>query len=300
MRWLNYHHLRYFWAVARHGSIRRTSSVLRVSQPTISEQIHQLEDSLGVQLFLREGRRLRLTERGQMVYRYAESIFTIGEDLLDALEDRPPGHARRYVIGVADVLPKMTAVKLLEPVLSDPTVRLVVQQDVPDRLMALLESHVVDAVLTDAPASPTVAPRAVSHPLGESVMVLLGREELVATRREGFPGSLDRAPLLLPSTHNSIRQALDRWFLQEGIRPDTVGEFSDSAMMMAFGRDGFGIFPALEVVADEVCAMYGVSRLGVAEDVFERFYLVTLEGREDDPAVRAIRGAGRKGLFPQG
>ena len=297
LHWLNYHHLRYFWAVARHGGVRAASRELHVTQPTISEQVRQLEESLETALFRREGRRLVLTERGEVVYRYAESIFAIGDELLDALADRPPGHSRRFVVGVADVLPKVATVQLLESVLADPTVRLVVQEDPPDRLLTRLENHALDAVITDAPARPTVAPRAISHLLGESGIALFGRPELATRYREGFPQSLDGAPVLLPQPHNSLRQGLDRWFRQSDLRPDTVGEFDDSAMIKAFGKDGYGLFPAPLVVEEAVCAQYDVEVVGTVPDVFERFYLVTLDSHQDDPAARAIRAAARQQLF---
>lgn len=297
MNSLNYHHLRYFWAVARHGGVRQASRVLHVTQPTISEQVRQLEESLGVSLFRRDGRRLKLTERGETVYRYAESIFTIGDELVNALADRPPGHTRRYVIGVADVLPKMAAVKLLEPVLTDATVRLVVQEDPPDRLLGRLESRVLDAVLSDAPARPSIAPRAISHLLGVSSISLFARADLAERYKPGFPGNLDDAPILLPQLHNSLRQSLDRWFRTAEIRPDTVAECDDSAMIKSFGADGFGMFPAPSIVADEICEQYNVRVVGVIPDVFERFFLLYLENRQEDPATRAIRIGATLGLF---
>jgi LysR family transcriptional activator of nhaA len=277
--------------------VRAASRELHVTQPTISEQVRQLEETLGTQLFRREGRRMELTERGEVVYRYAESIFAIGDELLDALADRPPGHNRRFVVGVADVLPKVATVKLLEPVLADPTVRLVVQESPPDHLLIRLENHALDAVLTDAPARPTVAPRAVSHLLGESGIAFFARHDLAQRYRDGFPHNLNGAPVLLPQPHNSLRQSLDRWFRQSDLRPDTVGEFDDGAMIKAFGQDGFGLFPAPTVVAQQICRQYHVDIVGTVPDVFERFYLVTLDGASADPAARAIRTAARQRLF---
>ena len=296
MRQLNYHHLRYFWAVARHGGVRQAARSLHVTQPTVSAQLRLLEAALGTQLFIREGRSLVLTAKGEVVYRYADSIFTIGGELLDALDDRPPGHTRRFTVGVADGLPKTATVMLLEPVLSSPTIRLVVKEDSPDRLLSQLETHAFDAVLTDAPAGPSVAPRTMSHLLGESKISIYGPGELVRRYQEGFPGSLDGAPFLLPQAGNSLRQVLDRWFRSFKIRPDVVAEFDDSAMMKAFGKDGFGLFPAPDVVAREVCEQYGVVNLGHVEGAFEAFYLVTLSGH-DDEATRLIRRAAQAAVF---
>ena len=293
---LNYHHLRYFWAVAHHGGVRQAARALHVTQPTVSSQLRLLEEALGTQLFIREGRGLVLTAKGEVVYRYAESIFAIGGELLDALDDRPPGHTQRFTVGVADGLPKTATVMLLEPVLTSPTIRLVVQEDSPDRLLTRLETHAVDAVLTDAPAGPSVAPRTVSHLLGESTISIYGPKVLVERYRPGFPSSLDGAPFLLPQTGNSLRQVLDRWFRASEVRPDVVAEFDDGAMMKAFGKDGFGLFPAPDVVARQVCEQYHVVNLGPVEGAFEAFYLVTLSGH-DDEATRLIRRAARETVF---
>lgn len=296
MQHLNYHHLRYFWAVARHGGVRHAAREMSVTQPTVSGQLKQLEAALGTPLFHRRGRGLALTEKGEVVYRYAESIFSIGAELLDALEDRPLGHSERYTVGVAHGLPKTTAVVLLEPVLSSPTIRLVVREDEPDKLLTRLETFAVDAVLTDAAAGPTIAPRAVSHLLGESSISFYGAPALARQARVGFPRSLDGAPMLLPQTSTSLRQALDRWFRQIDVRPDVVGEFDDGAMMKAFGKDGLGLFPAPDVVRYQVQEQYAVEEIGVAEGVFESFYLVTPAAR-DDEAARLIRRAAREELF---
>ncbi|MCA9269405.1 MAG: LysR family transcriptional regulator, partial [Planctomycetales bacterium] len=85
---LNYHHLQYFWAVAREGSIARACAQLHVSQPTMSTQIRKLERSLGHKLFHRVGRGLVLTEAGKAVFRYADEIFTLGREMVDAMSDR--------------------------------------------------------------------------------------------------------------------------------------------------------------------------------------------------------------------
>lgn len=296
MRHLNYHHLRYFWAVAHHGGVRQAARALHVTQPTVSGQLKLLEEALGTSLFHRQGRGLALTDKGEVVFRYADSIFAIGGELLDALEDRPPGHSQRFTVGVADGLPKTATVMLLEPVLSSPTIRLVVREGSPDHLLSRLEAHAVDAVLTDSPARPTVAPRTVSHLLGESSISIYGPEALVERYRAGFPKSLDGAPFLLPQTGNSLRQVLDRWFRSCEVRPDVVAEFDDGAMMKAFGKDGFGLFPAPDVVEQEVRAQYGVVELGTVEGAFEAFYLVTLSG-QDDEATRLIRRAARETVF---
>src|SRR6187200_644458 len=88
MDWLNYHHLLYFWSVAKHGTVTKACEELRLAQPTISGQIRLLENTLGEKLFVRTGRRLGLTEMGHLVFKYAEDIFATGQELLNTVKSQ--------------------------------------------------------------------------------------------------------------------------------------------------------------------------------------------------------------------
>src|SRR5262245_48478751 len=139
MDWLNYHHLLYFWTVAREGSVTRACEKLHLAQPTISGQLHRLERSIGEKLFNKVGRHLVLSDTGRMVYRYADGIFSLGEELKNALEGQPRGRPRRLIVGVVDVLPKLIAYRLLEPALRLPhEIQVVCHEDKPERLFAEL------------------------------------------------------------------------------------------------------------------------------------------------------------------
>lgn len=289
MGWLNYHHLLYFWTVARTGSITKASAELRLAPPTISAQIHSLEDTLGEKLFSRSGRNLVLTEMGRMVFRYAEEIFSLGRELLDAVKDRPTGRPLRLVVGVADVLPKLIAFRLLEPALHlrEP-VRIICREDKPERLLAELAVHELDVVLSDAPMAPGVSVRAFSHLLGETAVTFFGVPKVAARFRRRFPRSLDGAPLLLPSYDTAIRRDLDQWFDSQEIRPAVVGEFDDYALLRVFAEAGVGIFPAPSVVEQQIRRQYGLERIGRAQGVRARYYAISVERKLKHPAVAAI------------
>jgi len=298
MDWLNYHHLLYFWTVAREGSIAKASEQLRLAQPTISGQIHALEESLGHKLFKRQGRGLVLTEFGRMVYRHADEIFSIGKELTEAIKGRPSGRPIRFAVGVADVMPKLVAYRLLEPALRLPDpISIVCREDKSDRLIADLAVHALDLVLTDTPISPSVKVRAYNHLLGECGVAFFAAPELAETLPGEFPASLDGAPLLLPSEDTSLRRAVDQWLDTNDIHPLVVGEFDDSALLEAFGQAGVGVFPAASVIADEVERRYGVRRLGRAEKVRERFYAISVERKLKHPAVVAISERARHETF---
>jgi LysR family transcriptional activator of nhaA len=295
MEWLNYHHLLYFWVVAREGSLARASAQLRLAQSTISGQIRALERSLGEQLFTKSGRRLVLTEIGRTVYRYADEIFGLGRELQDTLKGRASGRPLTLVVGVADVVPKLVARRLLEPALDLPVpVRLVCREDKPDRLLAELAVHTFDIVLADAPSVPSIRIRAFDHLLGESGIELFATPKLAAIYRRKFPQSLDGAPLLLPTENTALRRSLDQWFASRDLRPKVVGEFEDSALLQVFGQAGVGIFPAHSFIADEVRRQSQVLSIGRLQGVRERFYAISVERKLKHPAALAISEAARK------
>lgn len=298
MEWLNYHHLLYFWTVAREGSVARAAEQLRLAQPTVSGQIRALEEALDQKLFVRSGRRLVLTEIGRVVYRYADEIFSLGRELMDTLKDRPTGRPLRLNVGVADAVSKLIAYRLLAPALSlDQAVHVICREDKPDRLIADLSTHGLDVVLLDAPIPAGVRVRAYTHLLGESGLTFYGSKESAPKLRRTFPRSLHGQPMLLPTDGTAVRRALDQWLDGQGIRPLVVGEFDDSALMQVFGGAGAGIFAAPSVIDAEVRREHGVAAIGHTDVVRERFYAITVERRIKHPAVVAISESAKKELF---
>lgn len=298
MEWLNYHHLLYFWTVAREGSIVRACEKLQLSQPAISGQLRTLEKSLGAKLFQRIGRNLVLTETGQLVYRYATDIFSTGQELLGMLKGRSLDRPQPLVIGVTDALPKLIVYRLIHPALERaPTLPVVCHEGRHSDLLAQLALHELDVVLSDIPATPTVRIRAFNHLLGECGVSFLATADLAAKYRRGFPASLDGAPLLLLTENTASRRSLDQWFDTQGIRPRIGGEFADTALLEAFGQAGRGVFAAPTAIEAEVRRQYGVQLVGRVESLRERFYAISVERKLKHPAVVAISEAARQKLF---
>jgi LysR family transcriptional activator of nhaA len=296
MEWLNYHHLLYFWTVVREGGISRASKVLRLAQPTVSGQIKALENAFGEKLFQRQGRSLVLTDIGQVVFRYADEIFSLGRELQDTLKGRPVARPRRLVVGVSDSVEKRVAHRLLAPALElDEPVQLVVQEARPERLVAELAAHGLDLVLSDAPAPSPV--RAYSHLLGECGVGLFARPAVARKLAPGFPRSMEGVPLLTGADGAALQRSLAHWFDTRGIRPRIAGEFQDSALMESFGEAGAGVFPAPEAVESEVRAAYRVERVGTLDGVRERYWALTVERKLKHPAVVAITETARAELF---
>lgn len=295
LEWLNYHHLLYFWVVSREGGLVPAGKVLRLSHPTLSAQIHSLEDNLGEKLFTKVGRKLALTDVGRVVFRYADEIFRLGREMVDTVKDRSTGQPLRLEVGVVDVVPKLVVRRLLKPALAlaEP-VRIVCYEDSYEKLLADLALHSLDIVIADSPVPSGSSVRAYNHLLGETDVAFFGVKSLVKTLKRKFPKSLDGAPMVLPLENSTLRRALNQWFDRNAIKPRVVAEFQDSALLNVFGADGVGIFTAPTVVENEVCRQYGVSVLGYAHDVKERFYAVSVERRLKHPAVVAISNAARQ------
>jgi LysR family transcriptional regulator, transcriptional activator of nhaA len=290
--WLNYHHLLYFWVVAREGSVTRAARVLHVSQPAISEQIRNLERFAGCPLFVKSGRGLVLSDTGQAVYRYASDIFALGEELVAMLRGGHIGSSFRLRVGVVDVLPKLIAHKLIEPALRlAERPRISCHEGPLDRLLGDLAIHQLDVVLSEAPMPATLCFRAYSHPLGECGVSVMGVGELAKKYRNRFPSGLNGAPFLLPPTQTLIRRSLDQWFEDQQLRIDIRGEFDDSSLLKTFGQVGEGVFVIPTAIEREVCQQYSVQCVGRIPQIRLRFYAISAERKLKHPAVVAISAA---------
>ncbi len=295
MAWLNYHHLLYFWTVARTGTIANASRELHLSQPTISTQLKTLEEALGQKLFQRAGRRLVLTDVGRTTFRYADEIFRLGRELQESLSRGPMSRQVRFAVGVADVVPKLVAERLLQPAYTAvPDLQLEVNEGHVSQLLVRLALHELDVVISDQPAPHDVKVRAFNHHLGGSSTTFFARAGLAGPLKKGFPKSLEGAPMLLPLIGSSTRVLLDEWFEKVGVRPKVVGEFDDSALMKVFGASGRGVFSAPSAIEDEIARQFEVQVVGRTDDVKQSYYAISVERRLRHPAVVAVAESARK------
>jgi LysR family transcriptional activator of nhaA len=298
MEWLNYHHLFYFWTVAREGSIARASKELRLAQPTISGQLRALEGWAGGKVFQKAGRNLVMTDLGRVLYGYAEDIFTLGRELTDTLRGRPTGRPLRFVVGIADVLPKLIAYRLLAPALRlNQPVHIVCHEDTSEQLLARLALHEMDLVLSDAPINPALKVRGYSDLLGECGTTFFAEPRLAARLRRDFPKSLDGAPFLMPGEQTQARRALEQWFERQSIRPDVVGEFKDRALLNVFGGAGIGVFAEASALEQQIREQHGVEVVGRSRGIREQFYAIRVERKLQHPAAVAISEAAPNELF---
>jgi len=291
-QFLNYHHLRYFWTVAREGGLRRAAEKLRISQPSICTQVKQLEASLGEKLFRPSGRTLVLTEFGQLIFSYAEEIFALGGEVLSAAKQAPTSRALRLNAGIVDSLPKLMSYEILRPIFAlDPPVQLTCQEGKLPDLLAQLTAHRLDVVLADEPASPGIAGKVFNHPMGSCGMTFCASPRLAAQMIGRFPRNLDQAPALLPTQNCHLRRDLENWFRSVGVQPRVVAEFEDAALAKIFAMEGVGFAVVPTLVAAEAVERYGVVPVGRTDDVVSHFFAITAERRLTHPAILALTQA---------
>jgi LysR family transcriptional activator of nhaA len=298
MEWLNYHHLFYFWTVMREGSITAAGKKLNLAQSTVSAQLSKFEEILGAKLFKRVGRNLEPTDMGHLVYRYADEIFSLGREMMNTVRARPLAGPLSLKVGLADVVPKLVARKLLEPAgrLSE-RVKLICHEGKDEHLLSELALHKLDVVLTDTPLRSSLSIKAYNHLLGECGVSFFGVEKLAKPLQRNFPYSLDASPMLLPMAMSSLRGKLDQWFEKIGVHPVIIGEFDDNALLKVFGQAGEGIFMAPTVIEKDVELQYQVHLIGRTNIIREKFYAISVERIIRHPAVVAISEAAHKKLF---
>ncbi|WP_246611881.1 transcriptional activator NhaR [Agarivorans aestuarii] len=294
---INYKHLHYFWVAAKQGGIARASELLHITPQTISGQISLLEQHFGSALFSKVGRNLELTETGRLALSYADEIFSLGEELEDSLRQGSAERPQLLKVGIAEVVPKTIAYRLLEPAynMGEP-LRMLCKENTLESLLAELALNRLDLVLADGPVPPGLGVRGFNHALGESGVSFVASPHIAGPLQENFPTSLDGAPLLIPSEINVMHVRLLQWFDKQNIHPLIMGEFDDSALMKTFGQAGVGAFIVPTAIADEVVKQYGVRLIGSTQDVREQFFAITAERRIANPAVVAITESAREWL----
>ncbi len=292
MDWLNFHHLRYFWTVAREGGLRPAAEKLHVSQPSISAQIRELEAALGEKLFRRSGRANVLTDAGQIALRYADEIFGLGRELSAAIKQRPTAKALRLHVGVADSFPKLVTQQILQPVFALPqAVHVICREGKVADLVGQLAAHRLDVVLADEPATGGLKVKVFNHALAECGVTFCAGPRLAAALRKGFPRSLHQAPALLPADGTGLRRSVEQWFQSLGIAPRVLAEFEDAALMKVVASDGRGFIPVPTLVAQEAIERFSLRPIGATEKCREQFFAITADRRIHHPAVAVITGA---------
>ena len=291
MSGLNFNHLRYFWAVAHDGSLTRAAERMNLSQSALSVQIQKLEQQIGHPLFDRVGRRLELTEAGQIALDYADTVFEAGQEMLSTLQGRPATDRRILRVGALTTLSRNFQLEFLRPLVGRPDVELIVRSGTMRDLLAQLEAHVIDVVLANSAAPRDARSLLRNHLLNEQPVSLVGRPT-PGRRRCSFPDDLRTIPVLLPSLDSDIRVSFDRVLERANIRPIILAEVDDMAMLrlLAREREGVTLVPPI-VVRDELDTGVLVEHCRIP-DVTERFYAIVQKRRFPNPLLAELLNSG--------
>ena len=284
----NYRHLYYFWVVAKEGSMSKAAERLDMAIQTISAQVHELEKSLGHLLFKPAGRGIALTESGFVALEIADQIFSIGEKLPEAVRDAAKSPKTKITVGVSNSLPKLVTRQLLEPILKHKDVQLIAHEGEFDDLLADLALHRLDIVLADRPAPNNKNLNVYSEELTKTSIAWFSPKQLFKKSTKGFPQCLSELPVLLPTSHSTVRLLIDQWFSKHGITPNIAGEFQDSALLKTFAASGLGVFPAGKLIGKDLKDTYGIELLGNCDEIYEYFYAIRSEKKIQHPLVQAI------------
>lgn len=283
---LNYHHLRYFWAVAHDGNLTRAAERLNLSQSAVSIQIRQLEASLGHALFERRGRQLLLTEAGRIALDHADAIFAAGRELIGTLNDT--GRSRQAIrIGALATLSRNFHMEFLRPILGRQDVEIILRSGTSGDLLNALEALNLDVVLINRAPLRDAATPFVSHRLSEQPVSLVGTPNLLGPHPM-LHDLLAQQPIILPMADTAVRTGFDALTERLGIRPQIAAEVEDMAMMRLLAREGVGlaVLPPI-VVQDELTGgtLIEADRL---PGIGETFYAVTLSRRFPNPILSEL------------
>jgi len=284
---LNYHHLRYFLAVAAEGGIKAASDALHVSPPTLSAQVRELEEFLGAPLFLREGKRLVPTDAGLVVRRYAERIFALGDEMVEVVQRGAPVGAQTVHLGIADAVPKLLVSSILiRARREDPDLRVVVREGLPGELYPALAAHQIDVVMANELPPASLKTALFSRRAGRFDVSFVAASALVKKFRPRR--GLDGFPVLVPTRESPLRRELDRWWKDEGIHPDIRAEFDDAAAMCEMAADGAGAAPLPEPMLASAAKRYGLRKLALRTGIQEELFVVTAERQFAHEGVRIL------------
>ncbi|MCE4555555.1 LysR family transcriptional regulator [Roseateles cellulosilyticus] len=287
---LNFHHLFYFWRVAKLGHLTRAAEEVHTSQSALSAQIRQLEDRLGEPLFSREGRRLVLTEAGQVVLSYAEDIFGLGQELLGRLQGHSQGLVRLRVGSVA-TMSRNFQENLLRPLLDDPGVVLTLESGLLDGLLQRLLEHQLDAVLANE-SVPADAERPLHCQfLASQAISIVGPASRWAAGSLRVPQDLHGVDIALPGPRNAVRGQFDALCASAGVVPRLRAEVDDMALLRLIARDSGWLALLPEVVVQDELKSGQLVIAGQSADVVERFYAITAPRRHRLEALEKLLAA---------
>lgn len=297
----NYHHLYYFYVIARQQSVSKAAAQLKISQPALSTQLRQLENFLNVRLFSREGKRLVLTEEGSGALAYAETIFNTGREFLDNIRDRGRAGSLKIQIGISDSIPKAFAEFFLKTLYRmEKGLHLTVYENSLEDMMADVKTHAIDLVLSDSPARVAAEEGIENHEIAKAPILFCAHRS-IAGRYRNFPKDLDGAPVILPTAHSQIFHSVQQFFTDQGITPDVIAEIQDVELVCRLMLSKAGIAPLSEFMILNSAERKSIAVLdrNHRHVIWNHIYIITKKRRRMHPLVAKLL-ENRKTIFRTG
>lgn len=286
-RWINYHHLYYFYVICMEGGVAKAARTLRLGQPTLSTQLAQIEDALGQKLFVRSKRTLILTEAGKVAFEYAREIFSLGAEMREVLSDKKAARKVDLQVGVLDSVPKTLILELTQAALKTQPCSVSLLEGPGEGLFRELAKHKLDILVSD------YAPLAIegasfrTKSIAKVPVGIFGAEKFKGLKR-GFPKSLDDQPFVLPTRHSKLRHDVEHYFLQNEISFELVAETQDMSLQKLMGIQGMGLIPVPEFAVAEFVAQKRLFKIGEMDAVTEEYWLVSANRRIQNPVALAL------------
>lgn len=286
MRWLNYQHLLYFQTIATEGGIARAAEKLRLGQPTLSSQLKQLEESLGKALFERRNRKMVLTEAGKVALDYANEIFRLGDEMMEALEDKDTGNQTHLQIGALDSVPKSVILSLVMKAYQIAPCTVSILEGKGDELFRELQAHRIDLILSNYSAPANENEDVYSKSVAKLPVFVYGSSAF-KNLASGFPKSLQAKPFVMPTMHSKLRHDLNHYFKTQGIQVQSVAETQDTSLQRLMAVNGIGLAPLSEVKVEEAEAK-GLKKIGRLQGVFEEVWLISAQRKHENPVAAKL------------
>jgi LysR family transcriptional regulator, transcriptional activator of nhaA len=286
-RWLNYHHLYYFYVICAEGGVAKAARKLRLGQPTLSTQLKLIEDALGQKLFDRSKRALTLTEAGKVAFDYAKEIFMLGAEMKEVLADKKGSRKVDVQVGVLDSIPKTLILDLTLAALKTAPCSISLLEGSGDTLFRDLANHKIDLLVADYAPLAVEGASLQTRSIAKVPVAVFGAKQFRHLKK-GFPRSLNHQPFVLPTRHSKLRHDFEHYFQQNGLQFDLIAETQDMSLQKLMGSTGVGLIPVPEFAASELLAEKKLFRLGEIKGVHEEFWLVSASRRLQNPVAAAL------------
>jgi len=296
MFWLNYHHLYYFWVIARLGSISKASKKLNLGQPALSAQLKQLEQNLETPLFERSNRRLTLTEAGRVALEYANEIFKLGGEMSEVIRGHSFASSNVHLnLGALDSIPKRILLKILVKAYKKGPCTVSLLEGRGDHLIKDLLTHRLDLLISNFQPHISDNSKLTSKSILKSSVIICGHKKYLPLAK-GFPKSLNGQPFVLPTNHSRLRHDIDLYLKSQNVQIFPVAETQDTSLQKLLGCEGVGLVPLATAAAEDVIKEKKLYRIGTAKNVFEEIWLISSARKIENPIAAALFQMG-SGLF---